>query len=365
MSEPWVLMVPDLALEGWRSMDRYVEALARRLPEVQLPPESRTWHRSRYVARYVAYPRALRRYRPAVVHVADHSYAHCLRSFPGVPSVVSVHDLWPVHVRGRHEGGLRARVRDRLLGWVLGWTRRADIVVALSEFTAREAESLLGLSEGRVRIVTPGVDEAFFEAPPFARVEARREGWLASLTRPVSARLPLLLHVGSCEERKHVEGLIAAAGLLRAGGFDCAVIQIGGRFSPAQTDAIAHAGLEGRVVQELGVGEADLVAAYHAADALVLPSRYEGFGLPVLEAMAAGLPVVTSGAGGLREAGGAAAVVSDPSNSHGFADAIASVLTDRKHREVMRTAGLAHARAHSWDRAATRLREIYGALAPA
>jgi glycosyltransferase involved in cell wall biosynthesis len=365
MTAPTVLLVPDLALEGWRSMDRYVEVLARRLPEVLVPAEAQAEYGFRFFARYVQYPLALRRYRPRVVHVADHSYAHCLRAFPGVPSLVTVHDLWPVHVMARRERGARERVRDRLLRWVLGWTQRATLVVAISEFTAREIDALLALPEGRVRVVPDGVDEAFFRAPPPEAVEARRSGWRASLAAPVPRRLPLLLHVGSCEERKNVEGLIAAAGLLRSGGFDCALIQLGGTFSPAHSEAIARAGLSGRVVQESDVGEAELVCAYHAADLLVLPSRYEGFGLPVLEAMAAGLPVVTSGAGGLREAGGAAALLSDPSNTHAFADAIAAVLTSRGRQETMRAAGREHARAHSWDRTAARLREIYAELAPA
>ncbi|OGT93968.1 MAG: hypothetical protein A2083_05715 [Gemmatimonadetes bacterium GWC2_71_9] len=354
-----VLLVPDLALERWPSMDRYAAELARRLPDVEVPAEAATLRGARYLARYVRYPHALERYRPALVHVADHSYAHCLRAFPGTPSVVTIHDLYPLSVIGRRQRGPRALVRDMLLTWVVTWVRRASRWIAVSEFTAREAVALLGLPRERISVIGNGVDEAFFQRPADAALTARRHLWLGPIPRSAPEVRRVILHVGNCEPRKNVEAAILALGLLRRRGADAVLVQIGGRFTHAHHAAIDAAGVEGFVRQEPQVDEAALVAAYYAADALVLPSTYEGFGLPALEAQAAGLPVVTSGAGGLAEAAGDASVTVEGANPPALADALALVLTDPALRAGLIERGSRRAHSHTWDAAAAKVRAAY------
>jgi glycosyltransferase involved in cell wall biosynthesis len=111
------------------------------------------------------------------------------------------------------------------------------------------------------------------------------------------------------------------------------------------------------------VSEDELAAEYRNADVFVYPSLYEGFGLPVVEAMASGTPVVTSGAGSLREVAGEAALIVDPLDVEAIAEAIARIASDRELRASLRTRGLARAAEFTWDRSATRLAEIYAELA--
>jgi glycosyltransferase involved in cell wall biosynthesis len=354
-----VLLVPDLALERWPSMDRYAGELARRIPELDVAAEARTLGGPRYLARYLRYPRALRRYRPKLVHVADHSYAHCLSAFPGVPSVVTIHDLYPVHVLAERGRTPRSAARDLLLRWVLGWARRASRWIAVSHFTASEAMRLLALPADKVRVAANGVAEAFFVRPPDAAIEARRHRWLGNQV----GRL-VVLHVGNCSPRKNVEAAIDALALLRRRGLDAWLVQVGGRFGPSHITAMERAGFAAFVVQEPTVDEATLIASYYAANALLLPSSYEGFGLPALEALAAGLPVVTTGAGGLAEAVGDAALVIEGAQPAALADALALALTDAPTRARLAAAGLVQARRHTWDATAQHVRRVYDELLP-
>ncbi len=173
----------------------------------------------------------------------------------------------------------------------------------------------------------------------------------------------VLLNVGSCVPRKNVEAAIAALGRLRRQGVDAHLVQIGGRFGATHLAAIAADGLEAFVHQEPSIPEDALVAAYYAADALVLPSTYEGFGVPALEAMATGLPIVTSGAGGLAEAVGDAALVVDP-EPDGLAAAVARVLSEPALRRTLVERGRARTAAYTWGAVVAKLRGVYAELLP-
>jgi glycosyltransferase involved in cell wall biosynthesis len=354
-----ILLVPDLALERWPSMDRYAAAIARRVTRVTVPAEAASMTGARYLARYVRYPRALSRYHPALVHIADHSYAHCLRAFPGVPSVVTVHDLSPLRTLELRERGPRALLRDAVLNRVIAWIRRADRIIAISQFTAAEAARLLGVPQDRLRVIHLGVDEKFFVRPAASAIVARRAGWR---TGGRADGRTFILNVGSCVPRKNIEGVIASVAELRQRGMNAALVQIGGEFTAAQRREIDRAGIADSVIQEPRVGDEMLIAAYHAADLLLFPSHYEGFGLPAIEAMAAGLPVVTSASGGLAEAVGDAVVIVNPPEPARLADAMQRILSSQDARDALKARGIIWARDFTWDACAAAHVKVYEEL---
>ncbi len=353
------VLVRDLALEHWPSMDRYADALATRIDGAVVPTAWRM-HGPRYLTRYWTYPRALRASRGDLVHVLDHSYAHCLRAFRGMPSVVTVHDLLPLRILAEDGRSVRRLVRDRLVRWSLDWLARADRFIVSTRWTAGEMARYFDSDPASVHVVPYGVDAHFFQRPADETVTHRRHSWLEHLgmAEPVT----IILHVGSCAPRKNVDAAIAALGRLRAGGVNAILVQIGGTFEAPHAAALSAAKVEPWVLQEPSVPEAALVSAYAAADVLVMPSTFEGFGLPAIEAMAAGLPVVTSGAGGLREAVADAAMVTGSTSADSLADAVGTLLSDAARRTDLVARGRRRAADLTWDACAARTTEVHAAL---
>jgi glycosyltransferase involved in cell wall biosynthesis len=311
----------------------------------------------RYVSRYWTYPYRIKWMRADLLHVLDHSYAHILLGWHKGPRVITVHDLLPVLTVERGGSSLKERLRNGLLERVLRGLRTANAWIVATEWLRGElARWLGGGHDQRIHVIPYGVDDAFFSPPAATRSDSRRRWQI-----PEGAFL--VLHVGSVGPRKNVPAVMAAVRGLRQAGFDAWLLQVGGAFSPEQLKELTTHGLT-HVTRNVGeAAEPELRAAYRAADVLAFPSRYEGFGFPVLEAMASGLPVVTSGAGGLAEVAGDAAVVIGDRESDAYVNALRRLATNRTWREQLVQRGVERARRFRWVETARQTADIYRGLA--
>jgi glycosyltransferase involved in cell wall biosynthesis len=214
--------------------------------------------------------------------------------------------------------------------------RRALHVVTVSDFSRGELVELLGIAPDRVSVVPGGVGPAY---RPDADAAAARDA--LGLARPY------VLSVAAQTARKNLRALVPAAERLAADGID--VVVAGGH----RPQFAREAGLG--ALRRLGeVPEALLPGLYAGAEAFALPSAYEGFGLPVLEAMACGTPVVAAAATALPGTAGGAARLAEP-DGDAFAHALTELLGDPAERERLRAAGLARAAAFSWARTAAEV----------
>lgn len=260
-------------------------------------------------------PRLLRRLRPQVAH-----FQHALPLGWAGPSIVTVHDLhfeYDPTVMGRLDRFTFKTVVPRAV-------RRADHVLAVSERTKRDIVELYGVAPEKVTVTPHGVD------PAFAPGEAEGGGFV--------------LFVGAIQARKDP---LAAADAAAAVGLQLVVV------GPEKEPGLA-AELRSRGADVRGwVEKPELAQLYRDAAALVLPSRFEGFGMPALEAMASGTPVVLSSDAALREVAGEAGVYAEDG---GLGSALRRALDDRARWSA---AGLERAKAFSWESSARRTAEAY------
>ena len=267
--------------------------------------------------------------------------------------VLTIHDLSFLRV---------PECADPRLRWYLGQVvprsvRRADFLLADSESTRRDLIELLAVPSDRVQVIYGGVDARFAPVQDAAALQRMRDAYAGGR--------PYVLAVGTLEPRKNYPALIRAfAQARRAARLPHALVIVGRKgwvYEPifAAVDAL---NLRDEVLFPGFVPDEDLPALYSAADVLVTPSFYEGFGLPALEAMACGTPVIVSDVSSLPEVVGDAGLRIDPRDEDGLTSAIVRVLQDSALRATLRSAGLARARQFTWDKAARALLAVYACL---
>ncbi|MEI8288834.1 MAG: glycosyltransferase family 1 protein [Verrucomicrobiota bacterium] len=268
------------------------------------------------------------------------------------PLVATIHDLAPFHIRGKYDW--KRMLYGRVI--VKQLARRQDEIIAVSENTARDLEHFFGLGHDRVNVVWNGIDhQRFHPSDATAAKVLAAEKW--KLDRPFFLFVSRLEHPGKNHVRlieafNQFKTQMKSDWLLALGGSDwhgAEAIHAAAAASPFAAD-----------IRFLGfVSDAALPGLYHATDVFIYPSLFEGFGFPPIEAMACGVPVISSTRGSLKEVVKDAAFTIEPENVADIANALIIMSSSADERLRRRTAGFANARRFDWNENAARTLEIY------
>ncbi|MCS7040644.1 MAG: glycosyltransferase family 4 protein [Caldilineales bacterium] len=324
--EIWALYCPDAA------NTRYDLGALARYPNLRpVPVAVPVFH----LREQTDLPRLIRVMRPDLAHLP-----YYVRPFrPGVPNVLTLFDTIP----RRFPSGY-----PRLRRWVIELMQRqairsADAYVAISQATASDFQTLYGIPAGRITITPLAADPVFRPQSPEAVTVLRRQWALDK---------PYVLYVGSHQAHKNLARLLEAWALLNPREVVLVIAGAGDRRHEALGRRVRALGLSSRVRMLPDFPAAALPALYGGAECFVFPSLYEGFGLPVLEAMACGTPVACSHTSSLPEVAGEAALFFDPTDPAAIAAALDRLLRDPVLRDALRRCGLAQAATFSWTRTA-------------
>ena len=300
----------------------------------------------------VTIPLALARARVDLFHAPHYVVSPLTRC----PYVVTIHDC--IHLRfpeylPNRMAYTYARTMMRMAA------KRARKVLTVSEASKQDILHYLKVPAEKVEVIYNALDERLAVAPSAEDIDRVRQRFLLTS--------PFVLYAGNIKPHKNVERLIEAFSLLRKGGREeLRLVIIGDEISkyPGLRRLVHRLQLD-RQVRFLGfVPDATLAALYGLASVFVFPSLYEGFGLPPLEAMAFGTPVVTSNVSSLPEVVGDAALLIDPSSPSEISAAIARVLDDDALRAELVRRGHERVKTFSWARSVKRIREVYAELCP-
>lgn len=330
-----------------RAVDAQVDPPLDRLPQLTTNLATKPWRMSALLAHLTGFSQD--RLFPGIdlFHATD----HLLPRLSQVKTIFTLHDLIFRFYPEMHKP---------LNRWFLTlmmprFLRVADAVIAVSECTKRDAVRFYGLDEGKIHVVHEGVNPRFRPAAPEALSEVRRTYGLPER---------FILSLGTIEPRKNLTSLLKAYGALRETGSDFKLVIAGkkGWLYEGFFRKLRELGLEDEVIFPGFVPDGDLPALYSAADLFVFPSLYEGFGLPVLEAMACGVPVITSNTSSLPEVAGDAAILIDPNSVDALVGAMRTVLKSEQLRRDLQAKGQMQAAEFSWDTAARETVAVYASV---
>ncbi len=329
--------------DKWFSMDLYAQALTTSLQNQPKKLELKRLNFSRpfphitgrvgaYLSllwRLVAYPFLAASHRGPINHILDHSYAHLAYGFPSCSTIITCHDLAPWAMG-------ESFTSFSYLTWrgIINGLKRANYILADSQSTANDLQKLFNFPKEKLQVIPLGVQTHF--CPTLSDLRQR-------LGIPLDKNL--ILNIGANVPRKNISLLLQALNYLPP---NYLLLQIGGNLPrSAQVWPLGY------------IPASDLPALYSLVDVFVFPSKYEGFGLPILEAMACGTPTIAADTSSLPEVVGEAGLLVSPHNPQELAQAIQRIITEPDLANTLRQRGLEQVKLFTWNQTARQTLAIY------
>ncbi|MDO9390263.1 MAG: glycosyltransferase family 1 protein [bacterium] len=300
-----------------------------------------------YWNRSCRYPMLLNPPVSDLYHILDHSYAHLITKLPREKTIITCHDLMPMMVEC-YENTIGGKLSLASFRHSVSCLNKARHILADSGATKNALIDILKLADKNITVVPLGVDEIFCPTKP-------------GQDHKESDKTKYILQVGAtAEPYKNTMNILRSFSLLfKRGGGQIKLLKVGKPYTKEQLGFIESEGLAAQIRYLGFVDRKELPKVYRQASVLLMPSLYEGFGMPLLEAMASGIPVVASRRGSIPEVAGEAAFYVDPDDPKDIARGVEKVLNDSTLRQDLITKGLLRAKAFTWKRTAEETLMVY------
>ncbi|MDF5716699.1 MAG: glycosyltransferase family 1 protein [Rhizonema sp. NSF051] len=312
----------------------------------------------KYYERFWRFPQQVQQQVADIFHIIDPSEAHITHWLKkkNKPVVVTCHDLVNFYYLDNLQNSVTLPFLSHWL-WLnaVKAMKYAAHIVAVSSATAKDTTQILDIEPARISVI-PNAVEAAFQPLPKEQAQSFRQ------KSGISPETVCLLNVGSNHPRKNLSTILQVLETLQRQGLPIHLWKVGANFTDEQKAFIQTHNLENHV-SYLGKPEkSTLVQIYNAADMLIAPSLHEGFGITLLEAMACGLPVITSKVSAMPEVVGDAGVLVDPTDISAIADAVCYLQNNPVAYQELANKGLIRAKSFTWEKTAEQIAEIYEKL---